>query len=72
MPSKDLMTCRVSRESKVAMNSRNGIYETSSLSWGSPFHFGNMMAFSGWSLACAGTVSSMMILLRSRFRYERS
>lgn len=72
VPSKDLMTCRVSRESKVAMNSRNGMYETSSLSWRSPFHFGSMTAFSGWSFACAGTVSSIIILLRSRFRYERS
>lgn len=72
VPSKDLRTSRVSRESNVAMNSRNGMYETSSLSWRSPFHFGSMTAFSGWSFACAGTVSSIMILLRSRFRNERS
>ena len=32
VPSKDLRTSRVSRESKVAINSRNGMYETSSLS----------------------------------------
>ena len=62
----------MSRESKVAMNSRKGMYETSSLSWRSPFHFGRMIAFSGWSFACAGTVSSKTILLRFLFRKERS
>jgi hypothetical protein len=45
---------------------------TRSLSLGSPFHLGRMMAFSGWCLAWLSTVSRRMTLERSRLRYDRS
>jgi hypothetical protein len=31
-----------------------------------------MMAFSGWSFTCAGSVSMMMVLERSRLRQDKS
>jgi hypothetical protein len=44
----------------------------SPLSFGSPFHFGMTMAFSGCVETCSGSVSSEMTVLRGRFRYDRS
>ena len=47
LPSKDLRTSRVSLKPIAATYSKKGINETRPWSFGSPFHFGTIIAFSG-------------------------
>lgn len=42
------------------------------LSFGSPVHFGKMMAFSGCAETCSGCTSRTTTFDRSRLRYDKS
>lgn len=42
------------------------------MSFGSPFHLGMTIAFSGWVETWSGSVSRVMTFDKSRFRYDKS
>ena len=56
----------------IDIHSRKGIIAMRPLSFGSPVHFGIMIAFSGCAETCSGCTSRTTTFDRSRLRYDRS